>query len=104
MVPSQNGIWDRKPIYAHTAAIAGEMYIYTGSLDLQNRPQEALSVKTECDKIQKQNCRVTIVPGEGRGFSPPRPPRSHPYLDLTIGRISNSFLETLGALATSIGS
>jgi hypothetical protein len=50
----------------------------------------------------KKNCTATTVPGLGHGFSPPRKAREHPLLDITVGPISPSFLETLKTLAREL--
>lgn len=98
-----DGIWNRGPIYAETAALAQPVYIFTGALDEQTPPDEALKAKNACAVAHKSNCFVTLVPGVGHGFSPPKPPRSHPFLDMTVGPANQSFLDQLTALGQQLG-
>ncbi len=50
----------------------------------------------------KTNYQVSLIPGVGHGFSAPRPPRSHPYLDMTVGPVSSEFQSELSRLAEKI--
>jgi pimeloyl-ACP methyl ester carboxylesterase len=87
-----NGIWNRGPIYQSTASLSQDIYIFTGALDEQTPPLQALQAEKECKRLQKVNCHVSIVPGLGHGFSPPKGPRAHPFLDMTVGPVDRSFL------------
>lgn len=94
----ENGIWNRGSIYSETASLKLPVYVFTGQLDLQTPPEQALKLGDACKAAQKSNCIVTIVPGLGHGFSVPKPPRAHPYLDMTVGPVSQDFLDTMSAL------
>jgi pimeloyl-ACP methyl ester carboxylesterase len=93
------GVFNRGPIYQKTSAVKAPIYIYTGELDLLTQPIEALNAASACHSVGKKNCTATIVAGLGHGFSAPRKPREHPLLDITVGPIALSFLDTLKALA-----
>ena len=72
-----------------------DVYIFTGELDIQTHPREALAVRGECARLKKKNCSVFIVPELGHGFSIPRGPRHHRFLDATIGPIDPKFQNIL---------
>ena len=97
------GQFDIGPIYKKTASLTMPVYIFTGALDLQTRPEEAVAAGGFCLKMNKSNCYVTLVEGLGHGFSPPRGPRRHPLADLTIGPIAPEFLDTLAQFSKSLG-
>lgn len=94
-----DGIWNRGPIYGETASLKQPVYVFTGQLDEQTPPDEAMKLDAACKAVQKNDCIVSLIPGVGHGFSPPVPPRSHPFLDMTVGPPSQDFLNTLAGLA-----
>lgn len=100
--PYADGQFAIGPIYEKTAALTIPVYIFTGALDLQTRPEEALAADQACRQMGKSNCYVNLVEGVGHGFSPPRGPRRHPLVDITVGPISTSFLDTLRQLAKGL--
>lgn len=87
-----NGVWDRPPMYAKTANLKQSLLIINGALDLQTPPIEALRVGEICNNMRRSDCRVVIFPGVGHAFSVPKPPRSHPFLDMTLGPVIPEFL------------
>ena len=99
---SSGGKCDRGPIYDETAQFAGPIHVFTGELDLQTRPEEALRLRDVCARLNKKNCYVDIVPGVQHGFSAPRGPRRHPLLDMTLGPVDASFQRRLFELAKEI--
>lgn len=96
------GVFSRGPIYERTASLEQTIYVLNGELDLQTPAGQATTLKETCKKLNKENCFVTIVPGLGHGFSPPRRPREHPLLDMTIGSVSKGFQEILMELGHSL--
>jgi pimeloyl-ACP methyl ester carboxylesterase len=97
-----NGLYDRGPLYKMAAQLKMPLYVFTGSLDLLTPPKEALKLQEVCKDVGKKNCEVHIVSGLGHGFSPPRGPRKHPLLDITVGPVEQSFLDLLGSLITRL--
>lgn len=97
-----DGIFERGNINHLTASLVQPIYVFTGELDQQTRPEEAMELEKVCLKLKKGNCAVTIVPGVGHGFSPPKVPRKHPMLDLTLGPVTETFQETLFSLGSNI--
>ena len=97
-------VCDRPDFYSETAKIKAPIYIYTGALDLQTPPSEAIALKKACDDAGKKDCVLTIIPGVGHGFSPPRGPRRHPLADLTVGPVNDSTITELRKLATKLKS
>ncbi|HCC47982.1 MAG TPA: hypothetical protein DEQ38_07710 [Elusimicrobia bacterium] len=97
-----DGHCERGPSYAVAASFPGPVYAFTGELDLQTRPREALALKAECERRGKTNCRVEIIPGVQHGFSLPKPDRRHPLLDIALGPIGPDFLARLEGLAAEI--
>jgi len=90
------------PFYEKAAALIQDLYVYTGALDVQTRPEEAEKLRETCLRVGKKNCVVTIVPGLGHGFSPPRPPRRHQLLDLTVGPVAPEFQAVLRDLGSRL--
>lgn len=99
----RDGHCERGPSYAAAASFPGPVYAFTGELDLQTRPREALALKAECDRRGKANCLVEIIPGVQHAFSPPKPP-GHPLVNVTLGPIGQDLLSRLGNLAAKIAS
>jgi pimeloyl-ACP methyl ester carboxylesterase len=95
------GVFNRTPLYQDIAALPIDVYTFTGALDVQTRPEEALRLKTACIAAHKVNCEVMIVEGLGHAMSKPRGPRSHKLLDATLGPVDESFLELLKKLSAS---
>lgn len=98
----RDGHCGRGPSYAVAASFPGPVYAFTGELDLQTRPAEALALKAECERRGKTDCRVEIIPGVQHGFSLPKPDRRHPLLDIAVGPIGPDFQSRLGRLAAEI--
>lgn len=96
------GVFNRTPIYEEAANLKQNIYAFTGDLDVQTRPQEALKLKDFCSQKQKANCEVTLVPGLGHGMSPPSGPRKQKFLDATLGPVDQSFLQILEELAPQL--
>jgi pimeloyl-ACP methyl ester carboxylesterase len=88
-------IWEgevnRTPIYGEAAALVQNLFVFTGALDVQTRPEEALKMGEICAQMGKQNCRVSIVPNVGHGMSEPKGPRKQKFLDMTLGPVAESF-------------
>ncbi len=99
---SNGGKCDRGPIYEETVQFGGSIHAFTGELDLQTRPEEALKLGEACKLKNKMNCYVEIVPDFQHGFSSPRGPRQHPLLDLTLGPVDPSFQKILFQFAKKI--
>lgn len=97
------GQFDIGPIYQKTASLTMPVYIFTGVLDLQTQPKEAIAAESFCRQVGKSDCYVNLVQGLGHGFSPPRGPRRHPLADLTVGPVAPTFLDTLAQLAAGLG-
>jgi hypothetical protein len=95
-------VYDRADFYNETAKISAPLYIYTGSLDLQTPPSEALALKKACDEAKKKDCSVHLIDGLGHGFSPPRGPRRHPLADLTVGPIHPKMVDEMKQLAREL--
>lgn len=98
----EDGHCSRKPIYKETLKFPGNIYIFTGELDLQTRANEALTLKRKCDQIGRTNCFVEIIPGVQHSFNLPKPPRRHPLLDIAVAPVENSFLERLKSFAKQL--
>lgn len=95
-------VYDRPDFHSETAKASAPLFIYTGALDLQTPPSEAIALNEACNKLRKTDCSLTIIPGVGHGFSPPRGPRRHPLADLTVGPISESTVTELRELAAQL--
>lgn len=61
-----------------------------------------LEVKRFCLERSKKDCEVKILKGLGHGFSPPRGPRKHPLLDITVGPVAETFIDDLKILVTKL--
>jgi len=96
------GVFNRAPIYPEAAALKEDIYVFTGSVDAQTRPEDALKLQAECVKVQKKNCWVQIVPGFGHAMSEPTGPRHHPLLDLNLGPVDERFKDILQNWAVSV--
>lgn len=89
------GIWNREPMFNQVASLKQDVYIFTGQLD-QNCPViDSIKQGLVCKQFHKSNCSVTVVPGLGHGFSPPRAPRAQPLIDGTLGPVDRSFQDDL---------
>lgn len=93
------GIFNRDPIYKEAAALSQNIFVFTGEMDVQTRPEEALRLQAECKAQNKSNCEVTIVPGLGHAMSLPKGPRRQKLLGATLGPVEDSFLDLLTATA-----
>lgn len=93
------GVFDRPPIYQQTAALKQNLFVFTGELDIQTRPEEALKLKDECAKQGKADCEVSVVPEVGHAMSAPKGPRKQKLLDATLGPVDESFLQLLASTA-----
>lgn len=93
------GVFNRKPLYDQTARLRGDIAILTGSLDLQTRPGESLRAGLACERALKGNYQVHILPKLQHGFSPPKGPRRHPLLDISVGPVGSSTLNLLKSIA-----
>ena len=102
--PLYKEVYSRPDMYSETAKIAAPIYIFTGALDLQTPPSEAILLKKACDAVGKTDCALTKIPGVGHGFSRPRPPRRHPLADLTVGPINAETIGAMRALAVKLKS
>jgi pimeloyl-ACP methyl ester carboxylesterase len=96
------GVFNRKPIYRETASLSQRLLVFTGELDVQTRPEEALALQAECVNQKKSNCEVTIVPGLGHAMSQPKEPRKQKFLDMTLGPVDDYFLNLLTVTALSL--
>ena len=93
------GVFNRAPIYSEAASLPIDLFVFTGALDVQTRPEEALRLENECIALQKQNCEVSLVPGLGHGMSAPKGPRKQKFVDATLGPVDESFKAILGVTA-----
>lgn len=98
------GVFERGSIYDKVLSLKMPIFVMTGSLDVQTRPEEALKLKNLASAAGRSNIHVKIIPGFGHGFSAPRPPRSHQLLDLTVGPVDSSFQNILFNLGKDIRS
>lgn len=94
-----NGVFNRSPIYPEAAALKQDIYVFTGTLDVQTRPEEAIKLRDECAAQHKANCEVYLVPGLGHGMSTPKGPWKQKLLDSTLGPVDESFLVLLANTA-----
>lgn len=86
-----NGNWDRAPLYPQVAALRIPVLAFTGSVDVQTPPSELAALAAACWESGKTDCELHTVPGLGHGFSSPKPPRAHRFLDATIGPVEPGF-------------
>lgn len=93
------GVFNRDPIYKEAASLSQNIFVFTGEVDVQTRPEEALRLQAECMSQKKSNCEVTIVPGLGHAMSLPKGPRRQKMIDSTLGPVESSFLNLLTATA-----
>jgi pimeloyl-ACP methyl ester carboxylesterase len=98
----QDGIFNRGPLYTNTASVEQTVYVFNGSLDVETPPEQSLKLDATCKLMKKKNCYVTIVPGVGHGFSPPKAPRAQKLLDATLGPVTPAFQSMLFDLAKKI--
>jgi pimeloyl-ACP methyl ester carboxylesterase len=96
------GVFDRVPIYDEAASLPLDIYVYTGALDVQTRPEEAMKLKAACESHKKINCEIQLVPGLGHGMSEPKGPRKQKLIDSTLAPVSESFLEILARTAARL--
>lgn len=97
-------VFHRPAIYPLAAGLRHNLFVYTGAIDVQTRPEEALKLKDECVALQKRNCVVKLLPGLGHGMSAPKQPRGQKLLDMTLGPVAESFMELLGETAMTFHS
>jgi pimeloyl-ACP methyl ester carboxylesterase len=90
-----DGIWNRPALHEKAASLTQPILAFTGELDVQTPVTEMEALLQSCRSKQKTNCETHIIPGVGHGFSAPKPPRSQPLLDLTLGPVSERFLKEL---------
>ncbi len=86
---------NREPIYNEAANLSQDLFVFTGTLDINTRPEEALKLKEACLSQKKSNCEVTLVPGLGHAMSMPKGPRRQKFIDSTLGPVEDSFLNLL---------
>ena len=94
-----DGIFNRGPVDRAVAALPQDLYVFNGALDVEAPPYQASQLRFACKHAYKENCYVEIVPGLGHGFSAPRAPRAHPFLDRTFGPVAPEFLRKITELA-----
>jgi pimeloyl-ACP methyl ester carboxylesterase len=97
-----DGIYNRGPIHKKAASLRQDIYLINGSLDLQTRSTEAIAIADAAKAAGKRNVWLTILPGVGHGFSPPRPPRGQPLLDITVGPVGPKCIDRLFDLGKTI--
>lgn len=96
------GVFFRKPIYEEAASLNQDLYVFTGELDVQTRPEEVLKMKSQCVVMGKANCQVHVVPGLGHAMSQPKGPRKHKLLDSTFGGVDETFKHLLHTTALKL--
>ncbi|HEY8271937.1 MAG TPA: hypothetical protein VIG33_13690 [Pseudobdellovibrionaceae bacterium] len=89
------GVFNRKPIYDEASKLSQNIYVFTGELDVQTRPDEALKLQKACVLNQKLNCKIHLVPGLGHGMSKPKGPRRQKLIDATLGPVDDFFVKLL---------
>jgi pimeloyl-ACP methyl ester carboxylesterase len=97
-----SGVFNRPPLYAATVALKQDIFAFTGSEDVQTRPEEALKLREQCAVQKKKNCYVELLPGLGHVMSLPRAPRKQKFLDQTLGPVDAVFLDLLAATAVRL--
>jgi len=90
-----NGIWDRAPLHDKAATLQQPILAFTGELDVQTPVTELNKLTDACRVKGKNNFEPHVVPSVGHAFSAPRKPRGQPLLDLTLGPVSEQFLNEL---------
>jgi hypothetical protein len=75
------GVFNRDPFYKEVAGLSQNVFVFTGEMDVQTRPEEALRLQAECASQKKSNCEVTILPGLGHAMSLPKGPRRQKLID-----------------------
>lgn len=98
----KDGHCERPLIYEDTLKFSGDIFVFTGELDLQTRADEARTLADYCNKTGRSNCHVEIVSGVQHGFNLPKPPRRHPLLDIAVAPVEESFLKRLHSLAKEL--
>jgi pimeloyl-ACP methyl ester carboxylesterase len=93
------GVFHRSPVYDQAARLKENLYVFTGALDVQTRPEYALEMKDRAEKADKKNCEVFLVPGLGHAMSAPKGIRKQPLLDATLGPVDESFKTLLQSTA-----
>lgn len=96
------GVFHRAPLYEAISTLPIDVYTFTGALDVQTRPEEALRLKEACVNAKKTNCEVLLVEGLGHAMSKPKGPRGHKLLDATLGPVDESFIEILKKLSVKL--
>ncbi len=100
--PLYQQILRRGSIFEKTAKLKQDLFVFTGKLDIQTSPIQSKQLALHCKEERKKNCVVLIVPGLGHGFSEPKSPRKHKYLDATIGPIDPKFQVLLYKLGNEV--
>ena len=95
-------VFERTPLYSQIAKLKQDLVVFTGELDVQTRPEDALLLRAECEKHGKKNCKVTLVLGLGHAMSSPKGPRMQKWLDATLGPVSDQFMDMLKATASQL--
>ena len=99
LTPLWKNVFNRPAIYSDAARLKQNIYVFTGALDVQTRPEESLNLQTECRRKNKANCWVHIVPGLGHAMSEPKGLRKQKLIDATLGPVSPNFLKLLESIA-----
>lgn len=103
---ARSALWQsvfyRSPVHELAATMPEDFYLFTGTLDAQTPPGQALKLMDACRIAGKVNCHITLLPGLGHGMSEPRRPRQHQFLDMTLGPASPAFLRVLTRLAREV--
>lgn len=94
-----SGVYNRIPLYSKAASLKEDISCFTGTLDVQTRPEEAIKLREACAAKGKQNCKVYLVPGMGHAMSSPKGPRKQKFLDSTLGPVDENFLKLLSSTA-----
>lgn len=96
------GVFNRPPLYQAIAALPIDVYVFTGTLDVQTRPEEALKLKNACITAHKLNCEVQLIEDLSHGMSQPKAPRKQKLLDATLGPVDESFISLLTKMASKL--
>lgn len=96
------GVYHRPPIYEQAVRLSQTLLVFTGEADVRTRPQEAIKLGEVCAQAGKSNCKVNILPGLCHAMSLPREPRRQPYLDETLGPVSDNFARMLKEAAEDL--
>lgn len=97
--PLWQKVFNRPAIYPEVAKLKQNVYVFTGALDVQTRPEESLRLQRECRRKNKTNCWIHIISGLGHAMSEPKGIRKQKLLDATLGPVSPKFIKLLESLA-----